>query len=531
MKTQIKLVKAMVLGIALMLPNLATAKEYIVQYKSEALGVDFSKVEVLEHYEKRRMVLVGVPAFKEAMILAHFLADPSVVSISENFTLHSLYRHEEFMESFKANRSGDFLGALVGQRAEWSDEKIKSHEAHDFMNKKGLKDKSRKIKVAVIDTGVDQDHFDLKPNMDRALGKDFADKDDNPHDDVGPRNPGHGTHVAGIVGATGLVENGVIGINPYVSMIALKFLGSNGQGNLLDAIAAIDYCIENKVDIISASWGAKVPESAAGQLIEAVKRAADAGIMFVAAAGNDGASNDNVGFYPANVLHPNVIAVAASDSNDGKPQWSNYGSRYVDLAAPGDKIMSTLPSQKYRNLSGTSMAAPAVSGLASLMMMANPNLDPAQLKALMQYSGAQVDIDVACNCRIDSLEAVKVAANPGFYIVPATAGMKFGETLQLATHGNFGGVTYKIIQGEGATIDEKGLITAGEAEAEFVVQATDADGNVTQTLTMRVNEYKNTGGGGGFCPFKPEVCEGICLILPIIDIPELEGIRQILCGG
>lgn len=243
------------------------------------------------------------------------------------------------------------------------------------------------VTVAIIDTGIDYRHVDLDGNIwtnpgevddhidndgngwvDDVHGIDLASGDSDPLDDSS-----HGTHVAGIVGAEGNNAIGVAGVNWTVRLMALKFLDRNGEGNTADAAEAIDYAVANGAKVINASWGGPAFSQT---LYQAVKRAGDAGVTFVAAAGNSSANADSSPDYPAAFDLPNVISVAASDPNDELLYFSNYGRKSVDLAAPGEEIYSTVPVKGkvsgYGTFSGTSMAAPFVSGTAALYLARFP---------------------------------------------------------------------------------------------------------------------------------------------------------------
>jgi subtilisin family serine protease len=243
------------------------------------------------------------------------------------------------------------------------------------------------VTVAIVDTGVDYAHPDLAPNIwtnpadpangvdddhngfvDDVHGADFVDEDSNPTDDAG-----HGTHVAGIIGAKGNNTTGVAGVNWDVKLMALKFLDADGSGNTADAANAIDYAVSHGARVINASWGGPGLSMA---LYQAIRRAGDNGVTFVAAAGNDGDNNDVKPDYPAAFDLPNVISVAATDSTDQLVDFSNYGATSVDLAAPGDDIESTVPpatdSSGYASFSGTSMATPFVTGAVGLYLSRFP---------------------------------------------------------------------------------------------------------------------------------------------------------------
>lgn len=254
---------------------------------------------------------------------------------------------------------------------------------------------SNKVVIAVLDTGVDYTHKDLAPNMwfrpdnvpqykdddlgivNDSRGFNAADNVNDPMDENG-----HGTHCAGIIGAKGNNEEGISGINWQVEIMPLKFLGRGGFGTTKDAIEAINYAVDRKrngvnIRIISASWGSTQYSKA---LEDAIRAAGEAGILFVAAAGNSSTDNDRSPHYPSNYDLPNVISVAAVDRTDNLANFSNYGAKTVHVAAPGREIISTWLNDDYRDASGTSMATPYVSGTAALILAVEPNLSVTKLK-------------------------------------------------------------------------------------------------------------------------------------------------------
>lgn len=269
--------------------------------------------------------------------------------------------------------------------------------------------------------------------------------------------------------------------------------------------------------MISASWGAAVPLSTAKPLVEAIERAHKAGIIFVAAAANDGKNNDKSEYYPTNADVPNVISVAASNSNDQKPSWSNFGRSKVSISAPGDAIMSTTPSNKYQNLSGTSMATPLVAGLVAFLKAQDPTLTAEEIKALIQTTGAQVAIETACNCRIDAFAAVDTLIAKKPFMVPAAKTLAVNATVQVAVKNATGAIEFSSSDAGIASVNETGLVTANK---EGIVQITAKMGETTiKSLDFIVGSAGGGGGepppGGGECPLgDPALCQAICAIFP-----------------
>ncbi|HEX8189738.1 MAG TPA: S8 family serine peptidase [Pyrinomonadaceae bacterium] len=254
---------------------------------------------------------------------------------------------------------------------------------------------SKKVVVAVLDSGVDYTHPDLAGNMwhrpadlemyvDPQLG--LMDDAEGFSAVEGERDPmdenGHGTHCAGIVGAEGDNNLGIAGVNWHVEIMPLKFMGRGGFGSTKDAIAAINYVIARKKDgvnvrVISASWGSTSRSKA---LEDVIRKAGEADILFVAAAGNDGANADKRPHYPSGYKLPNVLSVAALDRRDELASFSNYGAKGVHVAAPGKEILSTWLGGAYEEHSGTSMATPFVAGVAGLVLSVEPNLSVRELR-------------------------------------------------------------------------------------------------------------------------------------------------------
>lgn len=258
---------------------------------------------------------------------------------------------------------------------------------------------SKAIKIAVIDTGVDYNHPDLKANIwtntaeangkpgidddangyiDDIHGYDFANKDGNPMD-----GNGHGTHCAGTIAAEHDNNIGIAGVMADAQIVGVKFLTDQGSGSTADAIAAIDYATKIGVDIMSNSWGGGGYSQA---LKDSIIAANQAGIIFTAAAGNSASDNNSSPHYPSNYDVDNVISVAAHNYNDGLASFSCYGSNTVHVAAPGRNILSTVPNNAYDVYSGTSMATPHVTGVVGLYLAHNGSTDPKDLRDRLMES-------------------------------------------------------------------------------------------------------------------------------------------------
>ena len=317
--------------------------------------------------------------------------------------------------------------------SQWGLTKISADKAWDITTGK------REIVIAVIDTGVDYTHPDLAANMwvnskekpnstvdndgngyaGDYYGYDFINKKSDPMDDNG-----HGTHVAGIIGAVGNNGIGIAGVDWTVKIMPLKFLRANGGGDTLAAISAVNYARTMGADIISCSWGGGAYSQALADAI----RETDA--LFVFAAGNGGAdalgdNNDMEDHYPSNLGYQNMLVVTATDQSDQLPSFANYGVGNVDVAAPGVSILSTYPTSKssaYVEMKGTSMAAPFVSGIAGLMLAVNPSLSPSNLKSLIIQNVDKVPAlngKIKSGGRVNAQKAVSAAKGGGS--TPTTA--------------------------------------------------------------------------------------------------------------
>jgi|GEM_PF-1850266 len=388
---------------------------------------------------------------------------------------------------------------------------------------------STNITIAVIDTGLDRNHEDIDENVwtnikeipdnkidddnngyiDDYYGWDFANNDNNPIDDNG-----HGTHTAGTIAAFGNNNKGIVGVNWRAKLVGIKFLSSSGSGLLEDAALALKYAADLGVDISSNSWGG--PNS---NLIEdALAYQHALGVTIIAAAGNSNA--DALDFSPASSDY--AITVAASDPNDLKALFSNWGEK-IDIAAPGVDILSLKAStntmcnsqntvgEKYCRVSGTSMATPHVSGLAALLLTNNPNYTNEQLRQIIRKSALDLgsagkDRDFGYG-RINFNNALRVNYQPlnlfldsprststisgNYSIIGTSDGTKFKNYKLEVGYGRF--PNQWITFSESSTLVTNGLLgnlnTANFDDGIIIIRltATDADNNQFQS---QVNDIK-----------------------------------------
>ncbi|MBD2167293.1 S8 family serine peptidase [Calothrix membranacea FACHB-236] len=286
----------------------------------------------------------------------------------------------------------------------WGLKKINAPAAWDYTQG------NKSVVVAVVDTGVDYTHPDLAANiwtntkekngiagvdddnngyLDDIYGWDFGDGDGDPKEnDTTKASYGHGTHVAGILGAVGNNNLGIIGVSPNVSIMATKhYRASDSEGYLWGVPDGIRYAVDNGAKIINLSLGSSYDDPAQ---FEALKYANDRGVLVIASAGNNGRDNDVTPYYPASYDLPNIITVASLDQNNKLASSSSYGFRSIDIAAPGVDIYSTYPDKTYATWGGTSMAVPYVTGAAALLLAANPKLTVLELRHAILSSVQQV---------------------------------------------------------------------------------------------------------------------------------------------
>ena len=357
------------------------------------------------------------------------------------------------------------------------------------------------VAVGVVDEGIQVLHPDLAANIwrnSRETAGDRVDNDGNGYvDDINGWNfvnnngtvygggtlDAHGTHVAGTIGAKGNNATGVVGVNWNVNIISAKFLAANG-GTTSNAIRAIDYLTDLKrrglanIVAINNSWGGGGFSQA---LLDAINRAGDQNILFVAAAGNSTTNNDVVASYPSNYVCDNsntrgwdcVIAVASINSLGARSSFSSFGTTTVDLGAPGEDIWSTVPGG-YLNYSGTSMATPHVTGAAALCESIKPDLSAKQIRDAITSTVANTSSllgSTATNGRLD-VGAMARACFAGSYLPLSLASASTPQVLaagvvgttysqKILTLNGTGLNTWSVIAGATPSILPPGLTLLG----------------------------------------------------------------------
>ncbi|WP_284384129.1 S8 family serine peptidase [Litoribrevibacter albus] len=278
-------------------------------------------------------------------------------------------------------------------------QQIDSEEAWD------LRTDCRSVVVAIVDTGVDQDHPDIADNLwinPNEVADNGIDDDNNGYiDDINGAcvrtdcaastiedNFGHGSHVAGLLAAVGNNQVGVTGVCWNAELMIVKSLGDNGSGSTSDVAAGINYAVNNGADIINTSLTISSYSSA---IESAIEQANQAGVLVIAAAGNFGSDNDSTPVYPANLrtTYDNLMSIANVGLTDQLYSRSNFGLTTVDIAAPGVNLYSTWKNGQYANSTGTSMASPIVAGIAALLM-AEKTQSAAEAKARILTSARAI---------------------------------------------------------------------------------------------------------------------------------------------
>jgi subtilisin family serine protease len=376
--------------------------ELLVRFRTGASSEDMQTAharvpaQVVKSYHiVSNLQLIHLPPGTNLLRAARaYRKDKSVLYAEPNYRVHTLTTPND--PQFTNGTQWDMDN--TGQNGGTADADIDAPEAWSITTG------DSSVVIGVIDTGVDYNHPDLTGNMHHLESdcSDGVDNDGNGHVDdcfginaiTGSSNPfddhHHGTHVSGTIGAKGNNNLGVTGVNWNVGLVACKFLDADGFGFDSDAITCLEYFKDLKdnhgLNLVATnnSWGGGGFSQALSDAIDAHRQS---GILFIAAAGNAASDNDGGQFLPADYFLPNVIAVAATDRNDNLADFSNFGKRTVHLGAPGVDILSTTPNDTYQTFSGTSMAAPHVTGVAALLKAQAGSRDWRAIKNLILAGG------------------------------------------------------------------------------------------------------------------------------------------------
>ncbi len=386
---------------------------------------------------------------------------------------------------------------------------------------------SSSVTVAVIDSGMQLNHPDLAANLwtnpnetpgngidddangriDDVNGWDFVNSDNDPTDD-----DGHGTHVAGTIGAAGNNNSGVTGVAWNVKLMPLKACNAAGSCAISATIAALNYAVAQGVKISNNSYGGISSQSTSER--NAITAARDAGHLFVAAAGNDGVNTDVPAnaHYPSNYNLDNIISVASTTLNDGLSSFSNYGTTSVDLGAPGSQILSTYTTSSYVWANGTSMASPHVAGVAALVKSRKPDWSYSQVRSrlidntrpLASLSGTTVTGGMlnAYSALLFAPDPPTIGSGPSGFVSSTSASFSFtGETVGA-------GVTFecRIDSGSwGSCSSPKSYASLSQGSHTFEVRQTDQAGNASTAAsrtwtvdTLSPSAPSITSGPSGF---------------------------------
>lgn len=318
--------------------------------------LDGEGIRVLKHLPLINAIVYEVPCHRADSVRS-LQEHPMIEDVEDDF----IVRIREAAPSARLYwRYPRRVLAQPPQEIDWGVERIQAPQAWSVSQ-------GNSVRVAVIDTGIDLNHPDLKDNVKGAVNVRSPDKggdDDN----------GHGTEVAGVIAA---LNNsiGVVGVAPRASLYAVKALGFRGEGRISNIIEGIQWCMDNGIQVINMSLGSSKDSRS---LKRAISAAYKAGIVMVAAAGNSG-PGDSVDFPGA---YPEVLAVSATDRNDNLASFSSTGPQ-VALAAPGKDIRTTSLNGSYKIVSGTSFSAPHVTGTVALMLANAPDMVPETVRSLL----------------------------------------------------------------------------------------------------------------------------------------------------
>jgi len=495
----------------------AVAHEVLVKFRFTAGSALKSDLAVAHDIRQMRdLGLVGVVHMRSgsesaARLVEEFSGEPDVLYAEPNYIVRTvdspsaalpndpLFPQQWDMKN--TGQNGGVPGADIDAVPAW-----------------GITTGSRAAVVGVVDTGIDYTHPDLMANVWSAPAQftiTFAPGDSitcpagsHGYDAIlNTCNPmdqnDHGTHVSGTIGASGNNDVGIAGVNWTASILGLRFLDATGSGTTADAVRAIDFALLLKaamptaanLRVLSNSWGGS---GFSQTLLDAINAANSAGVLFVAAAGNNGADLDTTPMYPASFNTANEIAVAATDDTDALASWSDYSVKSVQIAAPGVNITSTVIGGTYQTWSGTSMATPHVAGAAALVLSAC-TLSTSALKQTLLNSADPIPAlagKVGTGGRLDVYRAVHSCAGqpstPGFALaaVPSALTLQKGSsvktTVRAIASGDFAGnVTLSLAglpTGVSATFTPAVIAAGSTSTLQLTASASAAGGPASLTL-------------------------------------------------
>lgn len=379
--------KKFLLAGALLLSSATYAKSYFVKLNNQ------ESLNALTESKNLGDKIFGLRAV-ETNIAPFAVIDSSLTKEELKSVLESNQMNVSYIESNEIDyKMTEYTPVDANYSSQWGlngNYGIKAETA--WISQKGSKD----VVVAVVDSGIDYLHPDLKDNLwtnEAEMNGEAGVDDDgngfvddfygiNAHDNDGDPmdGNGHGTHCAGVIGATHN-DVGIAGV-ANVKLMGVQIFTAAGRTTVEAIVRGINYAIDSGATVMSNSWGGG---SFSQAIFDAVKAADEAGIIFIAAAGNGnflgwGYDTDNKPNYPSSYELDNVVSVGSITSSGSRSTFSNYGKKSVDLFAPGSNIYSTYKGQTYKSLSGTSMATPHVSGVAGLVASEFPGADAYEIK-------------------------------------------------------------------------------------------------------------------------------------------------------